>query len=172
MATLTCGVSTNGEVITQINTNTDDIALKADKTNVLELDNTDVYTPTLDYHPATKKYTDDGLATAAKLGEVQTFTASQRGTVTTDNDGSFDMNVTNKFKCTPTATFALTFTNLTAGQGGVILLDNSGGYTITKDASVLADSAFLTTISAVGKYVIGYECDGTNVWVTSSQAVL
>ena len=107
----------------------------------------------------------------AKTDVAQTFTVSQRGTVTADNDGSFDMNVTNKFKCTPTATFALTFTNLTAGQGGVVLLDNSGGYTITKDASVLADSAFLTTISTAGKYVIGYECDGTNVWVTGSQAV-
>jgi len=33
--------------------------LKSDKSNVLELDNTDVYTPTLDNHPATKKYVDD-----------------------------------------------------------------------------------------------------------------
>jgi len=32
---------------------------KADKTNVLELDNTTTYTPTADYHPATKKYVDD-----------------------------------------------------------------------------------------------------------------
>ena len=33
--------------------------LKADKSNVLELDNTDVFTPTADYHPSTKKYVDD-----------------------------------------------------------------------------------------------------------------
>lgn len=32
---------------------------KADKTNVLEKDNTTAYTPTLDYHPATKKYVDN-----------------------------------------------------------------------------------------------------------------
>ncbi len=35
----------------------------------------------------------------------QTWSGAQRGTVTTDNDGSFDMNVTNNFKCTPTGTF-------------------------------------------------------------------
>jgi len=32
---------------------------KADKTNVLELDNTDAYTPTADTHPATKGYVDN-----------------------------------------------------------------------------------------------------------------
>jgi hypothetical protein len=36
-----------------------DVVNKADKTNVLELDNTEEYTPTADYHPATKKYVDD-----------------------------------------------------------------------------------------------------------------
>ena len=38
---------------------TTDTAWKADKTNVLELDNTTAFTPTLDYHPATKKSVDD-----------------------------------------------------------------------------------------------------------------
>ena len=33
---------------------------KADKTNVLERNNTGAYLPTLDYHPATKKYADQG----------------------------------------------------------------------------------------------------------------
>lgn len=46
---------------------------KADKTNVLELDNTDAFTPDADYEPATKKYVDDNIpaipvkATAAEL---------------------------------------------------------------------------------------------------------
>lgn len=35
--------------------------LKADKSNVLELDNTDTYTPVDDYNPSTKKYVDDGI---------------------------------------------------------------------------------------------------------------
>jgi hypothetical protein len=37
---------------------TTDTAWKADKTNVLEKDNTTAYTPTEDYHPATKLYVD------------------------------------------------------------------------------------------------------------------
>jgi len=35
--------------------------LKADKTNVLELDNTTSFTPDADYEPATKKYVDDSV---------------------------------------------------------------------------------------------------------------
>ncbi len=39
----------------------------------------------------------DATFTVAGSDAAQTFSASQRGTVTTDNDGSFDMNVTNNF---------------------------------------------------------------------------
>jgi len=38
----------------------DALDLKADKSNVLEKDNTTSFTPTQDYHPATKKYVDEG----------------------------------------------------------------------------------------------------------------
>jgi len=38
-----------------------ELLLKADKTNVLELDNTDVFAPVSDYQPSTKKYVDDTL---------------------------------------------------------------------------------------------------------------
>lgn len=36
----------------------DELALKADSDNVLEKDNTTAFTPTADFHPATKKYVD------------------------------------------------------------------------------------------------------------------
>lgn len=49
------GISTNASNISTLDTN------KADKSNVLELDNTDTFTPTADYHPATKKYVDDAV---------------------------------------------------------------------------------------------------------------
>ncbi len=39
-----------------------DMDLKADKSNALELDNATTFTPTMDYHPATKKYVDDNAA--------------------------------------------------------------------------------------------------------------
>ena len=102
---------------------------------------------------------------------AQTFTASQRGTVTTDNDLSFDMNATNFFKCTPTTTAALTFTNITAGQSGNIWLDNSAGVVISAAASTYIASADLTTISTAGVYFLSYYSDGTNVMVSATPAV-
>jgi hypothetical protein len=110
-------------------------------------------------------------ANNAVTNALQTFTLSQRGTVTTDNDGSFDMNVTNNFKCTPTGTFALTFTNITAGQSGYVLLVNTGGHAVTAAATTKVGSTALTTISAAGTYLLSYWTDGTNVYVTNSGAL-
>ena len=111
------------------------------------------------------------LANVAYLNALQTFTASQRGTVTTDNDLSFDMAVTNNFSCTPTGTGALTFTNITAGQSGYVLLDNSGGYAITAAATTKVGSTFLATVSTAGVYLISYMSNGTNVYCTASGAL-
>ena len=110
-------------------------------------------------------------ANNAVTNALQTFTVSQRGTVTTDNDGSFDMNVTNNFKCTPTGTFALTFTNITAGQSGYVLLVNTGGYSVTAAATTKVGTTALTTISTAGTYLLSYWTDGTNVYVTNSGAL-
>lgn len=107
----------------------------------------------------------------AKLDVVQTFTTSQRGTVTTDNDLSFALGTTNNFKCTPTAGAALTFTGLASGQSGFIWLDNSGGHAITAAAGTIVDSNLLSTISTAGVYILSYFCDGSNVAVVSSGAV-
>jgi hypothetical protein len=110
-------------------------------------------------------------ANLALKDAAQTFTASQRGTVTTDNDGSFDMSVTNNFKCTPTGNFTLTFTNITAGQSGFILLVNSGGYTVSAHANTKVSTTALATISAAGTYLLSYFTDGTNVYVVNSGAL-
>lgn len=107
----------------------------------------------------------------AAIGTASTWTASQRGTVTTDNDGSFDMSVTNNFKCTPTGTFALTFTNITAGQSGYVLLVNTGGYAVTAAATTKVNTSFLTTVSTAGTYLLSYFTDGTNVYVTTGGAM-
>jgi hypothetical protein len=107
----------------------------------------------------------------AAVGTASTWTASQRGTVTTDNDGSFDMSVTNNFKCTPTGNFTLTFTNITAGQTGFVLLVNTGGYTISAHANTKVQTGALTTITAAGTYLLSYFSDGTNVYVTHSGAM-
>lgn len=110
-------------------------------------------------------------ADTLKADTADTLTASFRGTVTTDNDLSFDMNATNNFKCTPSSGAALTFTNITAGQSGNIFLDNSAGVTITAAATTKINSTDLTTISTAGTYFLSYYSDGTNVLVATSQSV-
>ena len=109
----------------------------------------------------------------AAVGTASTWTASQRGTVTTDNDLSFDLSVTNNFKATPTGTGTLTFTNIASagGQSGFILLVNSGGYTISAHANTKVQTGALAAISAAGTYLLGYWCDATNVYVTHSGAM-
>jgi len=107
----------------------------------------------------------------AAPGTATTWTTSQRGTVTTDNDLSFDMSVTNNFKCTPAATGALTFTNITAGQSGYVLLVNTGGYAITAAATTKVNTTFLATVSTAGTYLCSYFTDGTNVYVTTGGAM-
>lgn len=110
-------------------------------------------------------------AATAKTNIEQTWTDAQRGAITTDNDLSFDLSVGNNFTCTPTGTGALTFTNHTAGQSGYVLLINTGGYAITAAATTKVGSAFLTTVSAAGTYLLSYYDNGTNTYVTASGAL-
>ena len=112
-----------------------------------------------------------GDDTAAALGVDQSWTGSQRATLVTDNDGSFDMNAGQNFKCTPTALVDLTFTNVADGQSGFIILVNGSSYSHTKNSLVKATSSFLSDIGAQGTFVISYICDGTNVFVTNSKAL-
>ena len=116
-------------------------------------------------------------ADVTSLGEVTpadsiednyNWTGSQRGTLTTDNDGSFDMNATNNFKCTPAGAITLTFTNITSGQSGYILLVNTGGHTVAAASTTKVDANLLATVSTAGTYLIGYFSDGTNVYLTNS----
>ena len=111
------------------------------------------------------------IADLADKTATNTYTAPQRGAVTVDNDGSFDLSVTNKFSCTPTALFTLTFTNMANGQGGTIKLDNSGGYVITADTNTKVDANFLTTVSTAGVYYLGYESTDTEVYVWNTGAL-
>jgi hypothetical protein len=108
---------------------------------------------------------------AAQLNVLQTFTVSQRGSITTDNDLSFDLSATNNFTCTPTGTGTLTFTNHTAGQSGYVLLINSGGYAISAAATTKVTSTLLATVSAAGTYLISYYDNGTNAYCTASGAL-
>ena len=105
-----------------------------------------------------------------KADTADTLTAPFRGTVTTDNDLSFDLDVTNNFSCTPTGAGTLTFTNHTAGQSGFILLDNSGGHAISAAATTKINAADLTAISTAGVYTLSYFDNGTNAYVSVSRS--
>ena len=107
----------------------------------------------------------------AAIGTASTWTAPQRGTVTTDNDGSFDLSVTNNFACTPTGSVTLTFTNMTAGQSGFILFVNGSNYTVSAAASTKVATGALTTLSATGTYLISYWTNGTNTYIVNSTAL-
>lgn len=107
-----------------------------------------------------------------KADTADTLTAPFRGTITTDNDLSFNQNVTNNFSCTPTGNGTLTFTNHTAGQSGYVLLDNSGGYAISAAATTKITTTDLTSISVAGIYLISYFDDGTNAYCTVSPSYI
>ena len=111
-------------------------------------------------------------ADTAKTDVEQTFTAGQRGQVTAENDGSFDLDAGNNFTCTPTGAIDLTFTNETTGQSGMILLTNTTPQTITVDADVHLSAADLTAINVAGTYLMSYYCpDGTNVYLSTTPAL-
>jgi hypothetical protein len=78
------------------------------------------------------------------------------------------MNGGNNFKCTPAGNFTLTFTNITDGQSGYILLVNTGGHTVSAHANSKVDANLLATVTAAGTYLISYLSDGTNVYLTNS----
>ena len=87
--------------------NTDLRNKKADKTNVLQLDNTTAYTPTRDYHPATKAYV-DSLTGGASWGEIVNNIEDQEDLMQLLNDRPTKVQVltkTNTTAFTPSANY-------------------------------------------------------------------
>jgi hypothetical protein len=120
--------------------------------------------------------TADGASTPTERLRIDSngaalYAKAVRATITTDNDLSFDMNAASNFQCTPTAGGTLTFTNITAGQSGWLLLINNSNYAISAAATTKVGSSFLSTVSATGTYLISYFSNGTNVYCTTSGAL-
>jgi hypothetical protein len=107
-------------------------------------------------------------AAVPKTDETNVYTAPQRNALTVDNDGSFDMNANNNFKCTPSGNFALTFTNHADGQSGYILLINSGGHTVSLHTNTKGSATTAATLTTAGTYLVSYLSDGTNAYLTNS----
>ena len=139
------------------NTNTDRTSTLPDATGTLlnsddsRLSNSRTCNNSFDT-PSTAR-TNLGLGNLAtlSLSSDNSWTGSQRSPLVTDNDGSFDMNGGNNFKCTPSGNFTLTFTNITNGQSGFILLVNTGGHTISAHTNSKVDANLLPTITAAAE---------------------
>ena len=104
----------------------------------------------------------------SSLATDQTWSGSQRGTIVTDNDGSFDLDGGNNFFCTPAGNITLTFTNHTSGQSGYILFDNAAAGTISLAATTKGDANLASTLSTAGTYLVSYLDNGTNAYLTTS----
>ena len=96
------------------------------------------------------------------IGDDASVSGRATGTQTTDNDGNFDLSVSNFFKCTPTGNFTLTLSNPAEGQSGTIMLVNSGGHTVSAHASVAINADILTAISSAGTYMLSYYCSASS----------
>jgi hypothetical protein len=113
-----------------------------------------------------------GLVSPSIAGSTLTGSTSVTGrvsaSVTADNDLSFSMTAGNNFSCTTSGSGTLTFTNITAGQSGFILLVNASNHTISAAATTKITAADLTRISATGTYLLSYFSNGTNVYISAS----
>ena len=95
------------------------------------------------------------------------------GVVNAANTGSFDMSLGNYFNCTPTGNITMTFTNIAAGQGGYVVLNNGSNYAIAANSTVvkLATGA-TTTLSANGTYLLSYFAPNASVVLVASTGAL
>ena len=109
----------------------------------------------------------------AVLATDQSWSGSQRGTPQTITQGTLiDLDTGNNFLYTPAAADELSFTNEETGQSGFIKLINPSAYTISLGSEVKAVSTFATDVTVAGTYLVTYFCDGTNVYVSASAALV
>jgi len=108
----------------------------------------------------------------AVLASDQSWSGSQRGTPSTVTNGTLDLDTANNFLYTPAAADVLEFSNEETGQSGFIKLINPSGYAITLGSEVKAVSTFASDVSTAGTYLVTYFCDGTDVYVSSSAALV
>ena len=108
----------------------------------------------------------------AVLATDQSWSGAQRGTPSTVTNGTLDLDAANNFLYTPAAADVLEFSNEETGQSGFINLINPSGYAISLGSEVKAVSTFASDVSTAGTYLVTYFCDGTNVYVSASAALV
>jgi len=108
-------------------------------------------------------------ADTAKLDTDQSWSGSQRGTPSTVTDGTLDLDTANNFQYTPGGADTLEFSNEEAGQSGFITVINASGHAISLGSEVKKGASW--DVSTAGTYIVSYYCDGTNVYVSASEAL-
>lgn len=108
-------------------------------------------------------------ADTAKLDVDQSWSGSQRGTASSVTDGTLDLNTANNFFYTPGGADVLEFSNETSGQSGFIKVINTSGHAISVGSEVKKGASW--DVSTAGTYLVSYLCDGTNVYVSASEAL-
>ncbi len=139
----------------------------ADNTKRVTIDSTGLTVNSGSIETASIDFTDGDNAINIEDGGTVAVVKNAKGTLTTDNDGSFSMSDSNNFKCTPSGNFTLTFTNIVSQSGNIILV-NSGGHTVSAHSNTKVDANILATISTAGTYLVSYFSDGTDVFLTNS----
>ena len=99
----------------------------------------------------------------------QSWSGSQRGTPSTVTDGTLDLDTANNFEYTPAAADVFEFTNEDAGQSGFVKLINPSAHAISVGSEVKKGASW--DVSTAGTYLVSYYCDGTNVYVSASEAL-
>ena len=111
----------------------------------------------------------DGVTALVTLAADQSWSGSQRGTPSTVTDGTLDLDTANNFHYTPGGADTLEFTNEETGQSGFIKVINTSGHTISLGSEVKKGASW--DVSTAGTYLVTYYCDGTNVYVSASEAL-
>ena len=126
----------------------------------------EITAPTIDLTASTKVTVSNDIEVTGRSVGV---------TVSPENDGSFDLSVSNDFTCTTTGTTTITFTNAKAGQSGNIKFVNGGSHSINADTMVAINADVLTTLATTGTYHLAYYVtadSGANTILVSASAIL
>jgi len=97
------------------------------------------------------------------------WSGAQRGTPSNVTDGTLDLDAANNFKYTPGGADTLEFSNEEVGQSGFITVINASGHAISLGSEVKKGASW--DVSTAGTYLVSYYCDGTNVYVSASEAL-
>lgn len=144
------------------NTGDQDLSGLALKSNVLELDNTDIFTPDADYEPATKKYVDDN----AGSGDFSDGGEAGGAKRTLGNTDGYDLGLLAH------GTELLTLGDGVATVNGELVIDSGTNAEITlnrEHSSRIAPVVFKTT--DVAKFSIGLDNDTTDNFYIGSDRV-